>query len=172
MSKRNRKSNRDASDKSDKGGEQSGTGTGTGIGTGRPSPMKPFVERMVGRTEAIYAKASEVALDLEKRGAPLAVVKVANDFVGECEKYREAFYELRVSGWKPVSAEEFDPQAGTKVAINSKNRELYTWIPGVSDGTAALVVARVNEGARPLYLVGTADGASFGYIPKSHLVPR
>jgi hypothetical protein len=136
------------------------------------SPMKPFVERMIGRAEVIYTKASEVELALEKRGAPAATTKIASDFIVMCERYREAFYELRASGWKPPSAEGFNPQAGTRVSVGPKFLDLYAWIPGVTGGTADLVVSKVSEGVRPLFLVASVDGTSYGYIPKSHLTPR
>lgn len=149
-------------------------GTASASGGRKPRVQRSFVERLVDKAETIFTKASEVALMSEKRGVPTATVTIAKEFVTLTEKYREAFYLLRASAWTPpAKASSIPIAAGAKVAIAPGSLATYSYIPGVTDGTARLVVTAVlQQGKRVQVLVTTEEGQPCGYIPRSHLVLR
>lgn len=155
-------------------GEGSAASAGSASGARKPRAKRSFVERMVDKAEVIFAKASEVALASEKRGVPTATVLIAKEFVTLAEKYREAFFELRASSWTPpTKAISIAIEVGSRVAIAPASLATYSYIPGVTDNTAKLVVSAVlQQGKRVQALVTTEDGQPCGYIPRSHLVLR
>jgi len=155
-------------------GEGGSEASPTGTTTRKPRVVKSFVERLIDKAQNIYTKASEVAQAAEKRGVPAATVHIAKEFVGLASHYRDTVVALRTSGWTPLTkAISIVIEVGSKVAIATESLATYSYIPGVTDGTAKLVVSAViQQGKRVQALVTTEDGQPCGYIPRSHLVLR
>ena len=148
-----------------------GSGTPAPSGGRKPRVKRSFVERLVGKAEDVFTLTSEVAHDAEKRGAPDGVVQVMKEFVGLAEKYREAIFDLRNSGWAPADKSvKINLKEGVKVQIDPKFKDHYDYIPGLQQ---LLTISKVIlAGKRTQYLVLAEDGTPCGYVPKSHLLLR
>jgi len=161
--------------KDKKKGQSAGVGGGGGAMQSRKArAVKPFVERLIDKAEVIFARGSEIALACEKRGVPREVTTVAKDFLGLVEKFREAFFGLRTSGWVPVKkASSQGPLAiGDKVTIvdQPEIRARYSYLPGGPE-IEMEVKAMIPRGKSfEVLVVPVGSEQSCGYIPRNHLV--
>jgi hypothetical protein len=140
-----------------------------------PRIQKTYLERLIGRSDSMYALGSELVRRLKDRNAPVDIISKAEAYIPVLEQFRELFFGLRDSGWVPVqrgSRQEF--VEGARVGILKDQIERYSFIPGLAEGTVRLVADRLFErGTTHKYvevLVKDAEtGAVYGLIPKRHL---
>ena len=156
-----------------KGKRNEGVASGS---AGRRTGHKSFVERMVSKTDSMFSLGTALAKMLRDRGAPEEIIRKSDSFIPELEGYREIFFGLRDSGWVPAKkSSRVEFRVGDRVTVCEEHLSRYSFIPGLEEGTAKLVVAGFvsrGEGAKGEdVLVKDADtGAPYGLIPKSRLI--
>jgi len=160
--------------KNKKRGSDGSSGSAGGATARKARVVKPFVERLIDKSEVIFARGSEIALACEKRGVPREVTTVAKDFLGFAEKFREAFFGLRTSGWVPVKkASSQGPLAiGDKVTIvdQPEIRARYSYLPGGAEIEMAVKDMIPRGKSFEVLVVPVGSEQSCGYIPRNHLV--
>jgi len=138
------------------------------------APMGTLAERLLDKSEKVFAYATSVAEITAKRGAPVDVVVAAKDFVAQVETWREKFFGLKAAGWMPTkSAGKADIVEGRAISILPEQLETYSYITGLIEGTASLVAGTVLPGAKgkpSRVLVKSVEGQVYGFVPTTHLV--
>jgi hypothetical protein len=140
----------------------------------RRASVGTVAERLVSKVTNAF-KLVEDALQLgEARGVSDEILAATRAVAVAAHDCREKLLDLRDSGWQPVSTSSKEIVEGDHVAVAREHGSTYSYIPGVGDGTAALVAGKVvptgNRSARVL-VVGEAGGV-YGYVPRNHLVRR
>jgi hypothetical protein len=168
---------RNRSGRSDNGGSSSspGSSSSSGPSTRKPMVRRTYIERLLGKAEAMYSIGTDIAKMISGRGAPADIVTVAQEFVGVLEKYRRRFLALRDSGWLPPEpASKAEIKEGDAVSIAKKFLPKYDYIEGLAEGRTKLVAAKLTpKGGKGIDVLvkDAATNAPYGLIPKGHLIP-
>lgn len=170
--------------KGNKGKDKPEGGASAEAGTSAPkaprkarAPLGPLPVRLCEKSDKVHTMASDVLKQVTSRGAPQSVCEAAKAFLAQVETWRDAFFNLKSSGWEPSSKTVKEPIVeGDPIQIMPEHLARYAFIEGLAEGTTKLVagsVDAVNKMLVQVMLRGEGEGGKFyGYCPRQYLTKR
>lgn len=139
-------------------------------------PRAPLPERMVDKANRAVALVDDVAKVMADRGAPEEVVDASKVLLDQVTNWAKRILDLKDSGWVPTDPSVKLPiNEGDAIKIVDDEKGIYSFIPGVLEGTAQLVAGpSIQDGKNQIKILvkDPSNGGVYGYVPKRYLDHR
>jgi hypothetical protein len=139
-------------------------------------PRAPLPERLVDKANRTVALVQDVAKVVADRGAPEEVIDASKVLLDQVTNWARSILDLKDSGWVPTDPSVKLPiNEGDPIKIVDDEKGIYSFIPGVLEGTAQLVAGpSIQDGKNQVKILvkDPSNGGVYGYVPKRYLDHR